>query len=306
MKLLTLLLLAFSFTAMANECAQDEKKYCQGVDPGKGQLALCLADYQDSLTPACAKMLKQFKADSDKKNPCFQDLSQYCADLPSDPHNYEYCLLKNEARLNAKCSADFKAKKGRIITRNVCAQDIANNCYKEISAPEGSINRCLIRNRTKLSGFCQKSVDQKVANLRKSNACYDETEKYCPTQVKFVEIQDCLNKKVTTLTPGCKKLVMNENEKMKANPCYRDLITHCRPGIGPSDQNRCLLINENVISNACKQFRANEKSNVDKMVQVCEQDRLKLCKSEPFKDGAIVKCLRKNKAQVSVGCQKFL
>jgi hypothetical protein len=306
MKCLIALILMMSFAANANECAQDEKKYCQGVDPGQGQIARCLSDYEANLTPACAKKLKVFKAEANKKNPCFEDLSEYCADIPSDPLNYEFCLIKNESRLNAKCSADFKAKKGRIITRNVCAQDIANTCYKEISGPEGSVNRCLFKNKTKLSGFCQKNVDKKIADLRAGNPCFDETEKYCPTQISFIDIQDCLAKKVATLTPQCKPLVANELDKMKANPCYRDLRTHCRPGLSPSDQHHCLSINDNVISNACKQFRATEENKANKMVDLCEQDRLKLCKDAPFKDGAVVKCLRLNKAKVSAGCQKFL
>lgn len=306
MKFISLLLFAFSLSAFGNECAQEEKKYCQGVDPGKGQLARCLSDYKDYLSPACAKKLKDFKTEIEKKNPCFEDLTEYCADLPSDPLNYEYCLLKHESRLGAKCSADFKQKKGRIITRNVCAQDIASLCYKDISGPDGSINRCLIRNRTKLSGFCQKNIDAKIATMKKNNPCFDETEKYCPTQVKFIDIQDCLSKKLPTLNPNCQKVVQNEVNKMKANACYRDLLTHCRMNLSPEDQNRCLTINEEHLSNACRQFRANEQNKITKMVDVCEPDRLRLCKSAPFKDGAVIKCLRKNKSQVSANCQKFL
>ena len=306
MKFIAALLFLISFETQANSCAQDAKKLCQGVDPGKGQLARCLSDYEANLTPACAKELKEYKANTGKKNPCFEDLAEYCADIPSDPLNYEYCLIKNESRLSTKCSADFKSKKGRIITRNVCAQDIANTCYQAVSEPDGAINRCLIKNKSKVSTFCAKAVDKKVADIRKKNLCYDDTVKNCPTQVKFIDIQDCLAKKIPTLTPGCQKLVNNENAKMKANACYRDLMTHCRPGLTPKDQSDCLTLNDNHLSNSCKQYRVLEKDRLKKMVDMCEQDRLKHCKSEPFKDGAVIKCLRKNKAQVSKGCQIFL
>lgn len=306
MKLFSLLFLTFSLQAFGNECAQDEKKFCQGVDPGKGQLARCLSDYQGSLTPACAKKLREFTLKSEKKNPCFTELSEYCADLPTDPANFEYCLLKNESRLGPKCAADFSKKKGKIITRNVCAQDIANNCYKEIAGPDGSITRCLIKSKSKLSSFCQKNVDQRIALIKKKNPCFDDTEKFCPTQVKFVEIQDCLSKKLPSLAPLCQKVVQGENQKLRDNSCYRDLITHCRLGISPAEQSRCLTINEDHISHACKQYRVNEEKKVNKMVEVCEADRLRLCKTAPFKDGAVVKCLRQNKAQVSPNCQKFL
>ncbi len=306
MKYAALFTLVLSFQAFATECGKDAQKYCQGVEKGKGQLARCLSDYQDSLSPACSKELKEYKINTGKKNPCFEELAEYCSDLPSDPLNYEYCLIKYEARLGARCAADFRAKKGRIITRNVCAQDIANTCYADISGPEGSVNRCLIKNKTKLSAFCQKSVDKKIADMRQRNACFDDTQKFCPTQIKFVEIQDCLAKKVASLTPGCKKLVDNEISKMKANPCYRDLITHCRPGLSPKDQGDCLTLNDNHLSNSCKQFRFVEANKVKKMEVQCEQDRLKLCKDAPFKDGAILKCLRLNKAKVSAGCASLI
>lgn len=306
MKLIAALLFLISFETQANSCAQDAKKLCQGVDPGKGQLARCLSDYEANLSPACAKELKEYKANTGKKNPCFEDLAEFCADIPSDPLNYEYCLIRNESRLSPKCSADFKAKKGRIITRNVCAQDIANTCYAAVSEPDGAINRCLIKNKSKVSAFCAKAVDKKVADIRKKNLCYDDTVKHCPTQVKFIDIQDCLSKKVPSLTPGCQKLVNNENAKMKANPCYRDLITHCVPGLNPKAQTECLALNDNHLSNQCKQYRAVEKENIKNMVNFCENDRLKLCKDAPFKDGAVIKCLIKNKAQVSPACKKFL
>ena len=305
MKLFALLFL-LSFGAHANECAQDAKKYCSGVEPGKGQLARCLNDYKDSLSPKCAAELKEYKETTGKKNPCFEDLAEFCSELPSDPLNYEYCLIKNESKLSPTCAADFKKKKGRIITRNVCAQDIAHTCYKELTGPEGAVNRCLIRNQKKLSGFCQKNINKKISDMKKRNPCFDDTEKFCPTQVKFVEIQDCLSKKVNNLAPECKKLVEKENHKLKANPCYRDLITHCRPGISPKEQHDCLTLNEEHLGNACKQFRVIEKNKINKMVKVCENDRLKLCKDEPFKNGAVVKCLRKNKAQVSKECQQLL
>ncbi|MFP5384646.1 MAG: hypothetical protein ACLGHN_01110 [Bacteriovoracia bacterium] len=298
--------LLVSLGAQANECAQDAKKFCSGVEPGKGQLALCLSDYQDSLSPKCAAELKAYKQNTAKKNPCFEDLAQYCADLPSDPLNYEYCLIKHESKLSAQCSKDFIQKKVRILNRNVCAQDIADRCYKELSGPDGAVNKCLIKNKAKLSKLCQNNLSKKIEAMRKRNPCYDDTEKFCPTQVKFVDIQDCLSKKVSSLSPTCKKVVEKENVKLKANPCYRDLITHCRPGITPKQQNECMVINEEHLSHACKQFRAVEKKKVEKMVEVCEKDRLNFCKDAPFKDGAVVKCLRKNKEKISKECKQLL
>lgn len=293
-------------SAYATECDKDAKKFCNGVEPGRGQLAKCLADYQDQLSPKCALELKNFKTTVEKKNPCFEDITDFCADLPADPENYQYCLLKNESKLGPTCSAEFKKKKGNFIVKNVCAQDIVNNCYSELKSPEGAVTRCLIRNKSKLSGFCQKNIDKKIAALKKRNPCFDDTEKFCPTQLKFIDIQDCLAKKEKSLQPNCQKLVKNEVHKMKANPCYRDLATHCKPGLNPKLQNECLTLNEEHLSNACKQFRVVEAEKIGKMAKLCEEDRLKLCKDVPVKDGKVVKCLRTNKAKVSVACAKLL
>ena len=61
MKFLATFMLFLSLGIQANECAQDAKKFCAGTDPGKGQLAKCLDDYQGQLSSACAKELKDFK-----------------------------------------------------------------------------------------------------------------------------------------------------------------------------------------------------------------------------------------------------
>lgn len=306
MKLFLSLLALLSFGVQANDCASDAKKFCSGIEPGKGQLARCLSDYETSLSAKCKVELKEYKANTGKKNPCFEDLAEFCADLPSDPLNYEYCLIRHESRLSPRCAADFKNKKGRIITRNLCAQDIANTCYAELSKPEGAVNHCLIRNKTKLSGFCQKNIDAKIIGMKKKNPCYVDTEKFCPTVFKFLDIHDCLTKKGPSLSPDCKKAVDVENGKMSRNPCYRDLRNHCVPGLNPKQQDECLTLNDEHLSRACKSFRVEEKSKIENMVKFCENDRLTYCKDVPMKDGQVTKCLRKNKDKVSTLCKKLL
>jgi hypothetical protein len=307
MKFLFSLLFIYSYSAHAlNHCAKDAAKFCQGVEQGRGQLARCLSDYQPQLDPNCARELKDFKNKTGKQNPCFEDLAEYCVDIPTDPEKLIYCLLKNENRLSSTCSADFKKKKGNFIVKDICAQDITNLCYPEVSAPTGSITKCLFQNKAKLSKFCQKDIELRMANMRKTNACFDETEKYCKTQVKVIDIQECLEKKLTTLTPGCKVLVEREKKKSDANPCYKDLVRHCRPGISTSQQHECLKINESDLSHTCRQFQAVEQEKVNKMVEFCEKDRLKCCANAPFKDGMILKCLKENKTKISLQCSKLL
>ncbi|MBA2403711.1 MAG: hypothetical protein H0V66_02985 [Bdellovibrionales bacterium] len=306
MKFLAALLLLVSMGSEANECARDAKKFCGGTEPGKGQLAKCLGDYQAQLSPACAKELKDFKAKTGKKNPCFEDLAEFCEDIPTDNRKLEYCLLKNENRLGSSCSADFKKKKPNIIVKDVCAQDIVNTCYTTLSEPEAATTRCLIKNRVKLSGFCQKMVDKKITEMKKGNPCFDETEKYCQTQTQFVDIHMCMEKKLNVLTPACKKVVQDEINKEKANPCYMDLRKHCKVGLTAADQHRCLGLNEKELSNSCRQFRIVESDKIKKMVDLCENDRLKLCPKAPFQNGMILKCLKENILKVTPACKALL
>lgn len=306
MKFLATLFLLLSLGAEANECAQDAKKFCAGTDPGKGQLAKCLEDYQGQLSPACSKELKDFKVKTEQKNPCYSELADFCAELPVDNRKLEYCLLKNENRLGAKCSADFKKKKSAITVQDVCAQDIVNVCYATLTEPEAATSRCLIKNTSKLSPFCRKVVDKKVAEMKKQNPCYAETEKYCPTQAVFVEIHECMEKKINVLTPACKKVVQEEINKENANPCYMDLRKHCKRGLNATEQHRCLSLNEKELSNSCRQFRVNEADKLKKMVDLCEKDRLKLCPKAPFQNGMILKCLKENAASVTPACKALL
>ena len=166
MKFLATLTLLLSFSVLARECDQDAKKFCASVDPGRGQLAKCLNDYQGQLSPACAKELKDFGTKSTGKNPCFNEIAEFCTDVPADNNKIEYCLMKNESKLGAKCAADFAMKKPNITVRDVCAQDVVNNCYSSVSESDGAIFRCLIKNKAKTSPFCQKRTDLRIAEMK--------------------------------------------------------------------------------------------------------------------------------------------
>lgn len=304
MKIFLFLLTLVSLDSFANNCAKDAQRLCGGIEPGKNQIYMCLQNYEEQLTSACKSEMKEFRQKTVSKNPCFADLADYCVDI--DPGKVDYCLLKNESRLSESCSRDFKKKKGNLIVKNQCALDVVNTCYKEVSAPEGAINKCLIRNKTKLSKFCQNNVNTMISKMKKNNPCFDDQEKFCPNQLKFVEIHECLEKKASALSPGCRDVVKKEETKVKANPCYKDLVKHCQPGISPNAQVRCLTLNDQYISSSCRQYRVVMEDKVKKMVTACEPDRLKLCPKAPLKDGMVLKCLKEKKAQLSVTCKNLI
>ncbi len=305
MKFSILLTALFSFGALADSCSSDAKKFCSGLEANRAQLSRCLNDYQNQLSPACAKETKEFRAEIVKKNPCFDDVGEFCSEF-AGTDKVKYCLLKNENRLNATCSADFKKKKGNIVVGDVCAQDVATNCYAELNGPDAGVVRCLIKNKSKLTKFCQSTMDKKIAAMKEKNPCFDDTEKLCPTQLNVADIQECLEKKLSSVAPACKKVIENEKAKAKANPCYKDLIRHCKPRLKPQQQAECLTLNESNLSLECKSYRVKEQGNINKMVELCEQDRLKLCPKAPFQDGLVVKCLKENKAKVSKACANLL
>lgn len=304
MRLLAPLLFFLATAAFGNDCKKDADRLCGGIDPGKNQIYLCLQNYEDQLTSACRREMKEFKARTLAKNPCFSDLADFCSDI--DPRNIQYCLLKNESRLSSGCLKDFRSKKGELIVKDKCALDIVNTCYKSVSSVAGSISKCLMQNKPKLSKFCQNKVSAMENKARRDNPCFDDQEKHCPNEVRFMDIHECLLKKMKTLSPGCKAVVTKEESRATENPCYKDLVRHCEPGLSPNAQVRCLTVNDKHLTSACRQYRAVMDEKVNKMVSACEADRLKLCPKAPLKDGMVLKCLRGKKAQVSAACKNLI
>ena len=47
-----------ALTFLANECRDDLKKYCSGVQPGEGRLAECIAKKKDVITDRCKNAIK--------------------------------------------------------------------------------------------------------------------------------------------------------------------------------------------------------------------------------------------------------
>ncbi len=306
MKLVAGLILLLSLRSEANVCTQDVKKHCTGIAPGKGQLAKCLSENETALTPECANELKQFKIKAGRNNPCFEDLAEFCAEVPIDGKGLEYCLLRNESKLNSRCHDDFKKKKSQLLIQDPCAQDISSLCYKSIFETEGSTIHCLIKNTSKLSNTCNKTIVKKTFTLKHSNPCFEETEKFCPTESRFVDIHLCMSKKINVLSPKCKKEVQKEIQKEKTSPCYMDVRRHCKNNLSTTQQHECLEVHKNEISNACTQYRYLEKEKIQKMVKLCEEDRIKICPKAPFQDGMVLKCLKENLNIVSSGCKNLL
>lgn len=305
MRLLALLCLVLTSTAYASRCEADKRKFCHNLTGARGEIARCLSEHAHELAPDCAKELKDFKLKASQKNPCFQELADYCSDVPNTQPNLNYCLMNNESRLGQRCLSDFTKKKQQMLKQDVCAKDIISVCYPEIKGPNGSITRCLIKQKSKLTKVCKDVTEKMITKMRISNPCFDDTEKHCPTQVRVPDIQECLEKKLKDLKPSCRLIVQTEMDLAKANPCYKDVRKLCRPGVTPEEQNSCLELSHQEVSQACKDYRKSEAEKIEKMRVSCELDRLKLCKDVPFRDGLIVRCLQNNKARLTNDCRKF-
>lgn len=72
---------------------------------------------------------------------------------------------------------------------------------------------------------------------------------------------------------------------------------------------RCLKENEAQLSTECKEHRDNMKSKIKENLKeahaVCEADIDKFCEDVEPRKGAILKCLKKNKDEVSAECREF-
>lgn len=306
MKLLFLFSLIFISNLWANPCLNDQQKFCPEIDPGKGQIMKCLDEHQGSLSSQCQSEVKKFKTKVMKENPCFMDLAQWCSEVPTIEEKIQVCLLKNESKLSSICAKDFKSKKDKIIKINPCAEDTVSFCYDKINLEEGFVGRCLIKNVLKLKPNCQVSIKKQIADHKLKNPCFDDTEKYCPDMVRRFDIDQCLTKKIATLTPACKKRIEEDQKISKINPCHQDIKRACKPGLNPAELNRCLIVNEKSLSSGCLKMRKELEEKMSLRVKNCEADRIKFCKDVEAKEGKILKCLMNKKDSLSPACKKVL
>lgn len=306
MKLLLALLVLTTFEVRAQNCRPDIKKFCSGVKPGEGLMMKCLHSNISNVSKACQKELSQSVSDVDKNNPCMEDLVDFCGDLPLDGEKMSFCLLKNERKISGECAQDFGKRKPNFLKGHPCGQETIEYCYEELKAPESRLTRCLVRNRKKAGPTCSKALEKVVKELKATNSCFDEIEKFCASETKPREIQTCLEKKKSSLTATCQAAVEKQAQKIKSHPCYQDLNTICKTALTVEKQMKCLEVNQEKLSPACKAHQKERGDKLRQMVTACEADRTRYCSKVSKKVGKVLSCLKKNRTRLSPACQNTL
>ncbi|MBI3546869.1 MAG: hypothetical protein HY081_09825 [Gammaproteobacteria bacterium] len=106
----------FSLPALAAEsskaCAEDIKKFCGDVKPGKGQMHHCMAQHESELSPACKAEKQEMKAKAEKFHAaCKGDVDKFCKDMKPGGGRMLSCLKRNQADLSDTCREQMQQAK---------------------------------------------------------------------------------------------------------------------------------------------------------------------------------------------------
>lgn len=87
-------------------------------------------------------------------------------------------------------------------------------------------------------------------------------------------------------------------------PCAKDREALCA-GVEPGDGKvmKCMKDNEEKLSMECKAHREKMKENMKDIHEACQADAEKLCGDVKKGRGRVMRCLKKNKEQVSEACK---
>ena len=111
---LCIILLAGS-AAFAQErpCAGDIEKFCQGIQPGGGRMAKCLAQHKAELSPGCKARFEEIALQlKGIEQACEDDIMMYCPGVKPGGGRIARCLKQHRGELSAECKAKIaEAKK---------------------------------------------------------------------------------------------------------------------------------------------------------------------------------------------------
>lgn len=83
-------------------CAEDARRLCGGVQPGRGRIAECLRARVDEVSDAC-KLHIEARADEIDFGACRADVRQWCGSVEPGEGRVRACLRQNAALLSATC-----------------------------------------------------------------------------------------------------------------------------------------------------------------------------------------------------------
>lgn len=118
----SLLCLSLGFIApvSANEhakrpCAEDMKKFCGDVKPGKGAMAQCMKQHEAELSPDCKAHGEAMKAKMEQVHEaCKGDVEKFCKDMKPGDGRIASCLKEHKSELSEACQSQMKRSHGRM------------------------------------------------------------------------------------------------------------------------------------------------------------------------------------------------
>jgi hypothetical protein len=98
----------------ARPCADDAAKLCKGVQ-GKQQVAQCLKEHSNDLSPACKENIAKMKEKvEDFKQACKDDAEKLCKGTKPGGGKIVQCLKQHEDQLSAACKEAMPQTKGKM------------------------------------------------------------------------------------------------------------------------------------------------------------------------------------------------
>ena len=115
--LTSLLLLSIGFVSVPataaesskRPCAEDMKKFCGDVKPGKGAKYSCMKQHEADLSPACKAHQEEMKAKAQKfHEACKGDVEKFCKDMKPGGGRMLTCLKHHKADVSEACRDQMK------------------------------------------------------------------------------------------------------------------------------------------------------------------------------------------------------
>lgn len=97
-----------------------------------------------------------------------------------------------------------------------------------------------------------------------------------------------------------------QSEAKSADPCKPEKTSLCKTANTPFLMMECLKQNSSGLSGECKEELESLQSSMKEKMDLCSDDRSRLCKWVIPGQGRIIKCLKEQETKLSDGCKKVL